>query len=311
MAHSITLQNDFWQVGILPETGASIAFGRVKRGAWLDVLRPTDPVNYNNSSSCSSFIMMPWCNRIRDGVLVFEGQRHQLRTTKDDGTARHGDVRSRKWTIVRASRTMIVMEFDSRRAENVNFPFAFSAVAEYELEGHDFVWRLSLTNQDTRRFPAGFGHHPYFVRMPAEPRQWAETPVLQVDCSEEFPLTDAMATGAPQTISPLVDFRQEKRVADAQLNHLVTGRSNQPEVALLRYPDAGVEIEMQADAIFRHIVLYTLDEQPFVAVEPMTNANDGFNLLEQGIEGTGVFVLDPGETISGEVRLSFSAVEEV
>jgi aldose 1-epimerase len=311
MAHSITLQNDFWQVGILPETGASIAFGRVKRGAWLDVLRPTDSVDYGNSSNCSSFIMLPWCNRIRDGVLVFEDERYQLRTTKDDGTARHGDVRSRAWTIMRASRTAIMMEFDSRKAEKVNFPFAFSATAEYALEGHDFVWRLSMTNEDHQRFPAGFGHHPYFVRMPAQPRQWGETPVLQVDCSEEFPLTDAMATGASQPVSPIVDFRKEKLVGDAQLNHLVTGRSNQPEVAYLRYPDAGVEIEMQADAIFRHIVLYTLEEQPFVAVEPMTNANDGFNLYAKDIAGSGVFVLEPGETVRGEVRLSFSAVEEV
>jgi aldose 1-epimerase len=311
MAHSITLQNDFWQVGILPETGASIAFGRVKRGAWLDVLRPTEPVDYNNSSNCSSFIMMPWCNRIRDGVLVFEDERYQLRTSKDDGTARHGDVRSRKWTIVRASRTAIMMEFDSRRAENVNFPFAFTAVAEYALEGHDFLWRLSMTNQDTRRFPAGFGHHPYFVRTPDQPRQWAESPLLHIDCAEEFPLTDAMATGAPQPISPDVDFRHERLVGDAQLNHLLTGRSNQPEVARLRYPQAGVEIEMQADGVFKHIVLYTLEDRPFVAVEPMTNANDGFNLLAQGIEGSGVFVLEPGETVRGEVRLNFSAVEEV
>jgi aldose 1-epimerase len=58
-------------------------------------------------------------------------------------------------------------------------------------------------------------------------------------------------------------------------------------------------------------VLYTLEDRPFVAVEPMTNANDGFNLLAQGIEGSGVFVLEPGETVRGEVRLNFSAVEEV
>ena len=37
----ITLQNNHWQVGILPETGASIAFGHIKHhNTWVDVMRP-------------------------------------------------------------------------------------------------------------------------------------------------------------------------------------------------------------------------------------------------------------------------------
>src|SRR5215207_6991682 len=96
----ITLENEVWQVGILPETGASIAFGRVKQGSsWIDLMRPTPESDYNNSSKTSSFIMLPWCNRIREGKLRFQGQEYQLKTTPDDGTARHGDVRNRQWQV--------------------------------------------------------------------------------------------------------------------------------------------------------------------------------------------------------------------
>jgi aldose 1-epimerase len=64
-----TLQNAFWNVGILSETGASIAYARVKRHEeWIDVLRPTAEADYGRSSNCSSFIMLPWCNRIKDGI---------------------------------------------------------------------------------------------------------------------------------------------------------------------------------------------------------------------------------------------------
>jgi hypothetical protein len=31
--------------------------------------------------------------------------------------------------------------------------------------------------------------------------------------------------------------------------------------------------------------------------------NDGFNLLERGIQGTGVRVLAPGQTLAGAIRL--------
>ena len=81
-----TLENDHWQVGILPETGASVAFGRVKKdGAWVDVMRPTDPVDYDNSSNCASFVLFPWSNRIRDGLLRFRGKDYPLEVNSGDG----------------------------------------------------------------------------------------------------------------------------------------------------------------------------------------------------------------------------------
>jgi len=36
----------------------------------------------------------------------------------------------------------------------------------------------------------------------------------------------------------------------------------------------------------------------------MTNASNGFALDEAGIPGSGVFVLDPGETRSGTCRIT-------
>ena len=55
------IENEYWQIGILPETGSSTAFGRVRRGeSWLDVMRPTAASDYGNSSNCASFIMLPW-----------------------------------------------------------------------------------------------------------------------------------------------------------------------------------------------------------------------------------------------------------
>jgi len=131
----ITLQNKHWQFGILPETGASIAFGRIRHDdIWVDVMRPTTESDWGNSSNCSSFIMLPWCNRIKDGVLRFEDKTYQLQTTKDDGTARHGDVRKRDWTVDLIDANHISMSLNSRDFPDMNWSFAFSAHAEYGLD---------------------------------------------------------------------------------------------------------------------------------------------------------------------------------
>jgi aldose 1-epimerase len=43
--------------------------------------------------------------------------------------------------------------------------------------------------------------------------------------------------------------------------------------------------------------------QDHLCIEPVSHVNDGFNLLERGVEGTGVRVLAPGETLGAAIRL--------
>jgi aldose 1-epimerase len=291
-----TLSNEFWQVGILPTVGASIAFGRVRQnGGWQDVLRPTAEQDYGNSSKASSFIMLPWCNRIRDGVLRFEGAEYQLETAPEDGTARHGDVRKRAWTINTLTATSIQLSFKSSDYEDINWPFRFSARAEYTLDGQDFVWKLWLKNEDSRRMPGGFGHHPYFVRR-------ENMPLVEIPCASMFELVNYMAVAAPVPVPPALDFRTADELHGEGYNHLLTHRDgNKP--ARLIYPDWNLTLELYADPIFPHLLIYTPPGDPSVAVEPMTNASDGFNLYANGIAGSGVFVLAPGEEIGSEVRL--------
>ena len=78
--------------------------------------------------------------------------------------------------------------------------------------------------------------------------------------------------------------------------------------ARIVYPAQQVEISIHANPIFEHYIVYSPPEQPFFAVEPVTNANDGFNLFEQGIAGSGVFVLEPGEEKEGVIRLRKESV---
>jgi aldose 1-epimerase len=42
-------------------------------------------------------------------------------------------------------------------------------------------------------------------------------------------------------------------------------------------------------------------------LEPVTNANDGFNLMEKGIPGHSVFVLEPGEERSATFTFQVQA----
>jgi aldose 1-epimerase len=56
--------------------------------------------------------------------------------------------------------------------------------------------------------------------------------------------------------------------------------------------------------LFGHLVVYVPPGQDFFCVEPVSHVNDGFNLLDRGVAGTGVRILEPGERLAGVVRLS-------
>mgnify|MGYP000497978534 CR=1 FL=1 len=291
-----TLQNKHWQVGILPETGASTAFARIRySGAWVDVMRPTDEADYDNPSNCSNFLMLPWANRIRDGIFRYQGESWQL-ATASDGNARHGDVRNRPWQIIEQNETQLKLNINSREFDDFNFPFAVSAIVDYRLEDEDFVWEVTLTNQDEQDFPAGFGFHPYFQRM-------SDTmPMLEVPCDKYFVLHDAMPDAAPVDILPELDFRDLRPIPDdVTFDHLLANRDISKPTRLV-YEAWGTEIQMTVDDIFKHVILYSAPDGT-IAVEPQSNANDGFNLRENGIDDAGVFVVKAGESITAAIRL--------
>lgn len=294
------LENRTWQFGILPQTGASIAFGRIRRGdGWQDLLRPTAEQDYDQDLETASYLLVPWCNRLKDARFQFNHTLYQLMPNFGDGTAIHGTARSYPWRVETADRERISMSFLSSDHTGVNFPFRFSSRVEYRLEGADLVARLSVRNEDHRPMPAGIGHHPYFLRAPGGLENEVQ---IEIPCDEQFLLEKNLPSGQPVPLTAELDFRTLRPPGDKLIDDVFTGRRDGQPVRLV-YPDWGLTISMHADLIFQHVVLYAPPGRHFIALEPVSNVNDGFNLYERGISGTGVFVLEPGAEKSGTVRL--------
>ncbi len=295
------LESECWQVGILPETGASVAYGRVRCGeTWRDVLRPTAESDYDTVSLCSSFLMLPWANRIVAAHFRFRGHDYALKPTTAEGMAMHGVTRGLAWQVAKVSPTRIVMTFDSADYQDLNFPFQFSARAEFSVEGCDFNAAVTLTNADKQAFPAGFGHHPYFVRDAANAVQ------IEIPCDQRFELEKLVAVAPPTALTPETDFRQLRLLGTRYYEELYTSRQSQMLAARVVYPDTA--ISLLADPMFEQVMFFAPEGKPFFAVEPQSNANDGFNLYERGVAGSGVFVLEPGESKSGTISFQVEGV---
>jgi aldose 1-epimerase len=302
-SHALSLKelnNDYWEVGILPSTGGSIAYCRIrKNGAWRDLLRPTPIAYQSRSSTCSSFVLVPWSNRLRDARFKFKDQTYQLIANHADGKAIHGVGRDHPWQVRLHQKDVILLTFDTKTcAESVNFPFSFVSTQKYMLAANRFSITVSVTNTDTRTFPVGVGHHPYFVRFFGADHDAVH---VRIPCQKMFVLHDQLPNAAPVPVSQNVDFQALRELPETGLDDCFTARVPDAPIQI-RYPLSGTAIDIHLDTVFSCVILYTPPEDiRHFALEPVTNANDGFNLYADGIPYSGVVELHPAEVFEGTI----------
>lgn len=297
-----TLESATWKLTVAPETGASIADLSVRVGNdWLPLLRetPADAIEAKNPSKFASFILAPFSNRIRDARFTFEGRTYNLRPTTSDGGTQHGDVRGRPWRVTRADASTLEATLDSRDFPDFNFPFPLTALVRYEVDEAVLRIHLVLTNVGDEAMPAGFGVHPYFNRLlgDSEELQLSFRAAGIYETDETFIPTEGI-----KPIPAERDFGRARAFGTQDFNHAYGGWDGR---AQLVWPGSGVALTLACDPVFSHLVLFTAPDGT-LGLEPVTNATDGFNLLERGVEGTGVKVLKPGETLAGMVTLTLA-----
>jgi aldose 1-epimerase len=305
----LTLANDTWRVEVTPAHGATLACGQIRRdGEWLDVLRPTPLESRAVAPDTASYPLIPWSNRIRDGLLTWRGTTHRLRPWPGTTTPMHGTAFEFPWEVDTSGPDRAALVFDSRPFSGVNFPWDFTATIEYRLEGTRLMVSTTVTNVDDETFPVGFGHHPYFVRRPlVNGMGRGPEAELLVACSSAYPLEDALATGPAELVDARVDFRARRALGKAFVDDCLTCRMPGP-VATVLYPDV-VKLIMEADEIFSHVVVYIPVGQEFFAVEPVTHANDALTLHAKGIPDLGVRELDPGQTVNGTFSIAATVID--
>ena len=288
----ITLENNYWNVVLAPSAGASVANCFIKhQNAWQPLMRETakEVIQKGNPSNYSSFTMAPFSNRLKEARFSFEGKDYQLRANAD-GNTQHGDVRSRAWEVMATDKTMLEARINSKDFPEFNFPFPFVLVVLYILEDDTFATHLRLTNTGSSAMPAGFGIHPYFNRFIGEEVK------LQFSAQDYYVTENLLPTGERKSVKDELDFSKPRVVAKQEINHVFRNFEN----LHLHYPEFSLFFD--CDPVFEHLVVYTPPDGS-LAVEPVTNAADGFNLLAKGIEGTGVKVLQVGEVLEGSIRL--------
>ena len=263
--------------------GSIMAF----RDRGSDLMRPWDGVS-EDPRSFASFPLVPFSGRVDHARFRFGGKTYDLAANfPPEPHAIHGDGWTSPWEMVATTATSAELELVHDGPGDV---LRYRATQIFWLYPDRLEIAVSLTNRGPEPMPFGLGHHPYFgdrdqARLSAE--------VGGVWLPDDL--------NVPKQLEPvpvLWGFRLRRPVDELVLDHNFQAWDGR---ALIEWPEAGRALEITADELYRHLVVYVPPGQLFFCVEPVSMIGDGFNLLSDGVEGTGVRVLAPGESMRGSM----------
>lgn len=299
---TLTLENDVANVTFAPNRGFNIlSFNVLVNCKSFPIMPITEKIDLSESS----YVLVPYSNRIEDGRFCFNGNMHQLlsRHSYINAHAMHGDLFHRPLPLIKQTENEIVCLYDSRHVTDSNWPWAYTAEVTYRLDGRTLSATLKLTNESSEPMPAGLGWHPYFSRHLTRE---GEPVILQFNVDAVYPdrNDNRMPSGAAEPIPDFMNFATPSPLLPEQfIDHCFTGYDGHGSIA---WPESGVTAQFSCKNT-THLVIYNPDE-PYFAIEPVTNANNGINLYNNGDETTGIVVLQPAETLTAAFDLIVTVI---
>lgn len=307
--------NNVFQFQVTPPGGSRAAQP-------VDVLLPPSGPDGLGASgySAGNPILFPFPNRVRGGKYTFEGREHQLALNEAArGNHIHGLVSKLPWTVEDSGadpqagaweRAAIALGDEPEQATQYPFPCRLSVTTR--LQEGVLIQEISVLNRGAGRLPMGFGTHPWFpAALSGGQREATE---VRVPGNRYWRLENLVPTGETVPVEAdgaKFDLRQWHALDGDSYDDVFTAVARRPDgwsEAGIRYPDAGLQLLVEASPEFREWVIFAPTERPVVCLEPYTGTTNAVNLQGQGVDA-GLVVLEPGATWSGTIRTSLRPVD--
>lgn len=283
----ITISDGDTSLTLAPSIGGSITryWSENRRGETFEWMRPASDQDLADGElrGMSSFPLVPFSNRIREGRFTFQGRDVALPLNfLPERHAIHGQGWKLPWTVTEQSANALTIAYDEEAGP---WPYPYHGEQSFRLNGDVLEQTISVRNTGDQDMPLGLGVHPYFIRTP---RATVTAAVSQMWAADEETMPREL--GAP----PPPKQPGEGIVADAvAIDNLYVGWQHQARVA---WPEWNASLVIRAGSPLDNLVIFTPPGEDFFCVEPVTNIIDAFNFANAGRTDTGMITLAPGQT---------------
>lgn len=289
---SVKLSAGNLRLELSPSIGGSISAFEWNDGqASRPILRKCNSP-LQNVLDASSFPLVPYVNRIRDGRFTFRGREVRLAPNMaGDPSPLHGQGWLNAWDVVESSATSAVLGFRHAAAE---WPWEYEARQEFSLDAGGLSLRLTCRNVSAEPMPCGLGQHPYYP--------CGGNTVIDTEVTHAWTIDDKVL---PVDKVP-ADGRYDLRERAVCGQHLDNGWGGWNGSARMTDPDWPYDLEMSSLEA-RFFQLYSPPDGGIFVAEPVTHANTALNAPEEQWPELGMRVLEPGEAMSLDMRIEVSA----
>jgi aldose 1-epimerase len=237
-------------------------------------------------------VLVPWPNRIPDGIWNLDGVAQQLDLTEPDKhNAIHGLLRHMPYSVI--ERTDGAVTLGATVFPQHGYPVLLETSVRHELTDDGMTVTHRITNESDQPAPVAIGTHPFF--------QIGDVPTdeltLTVHAGTRFPVDERLNVSAEIAVDGDYDLRDGRKVADLNLDDAFGDVKPDNQVtAVLTAPD-GRSVALWQDENFPYVQIFTTRKFPrgtglvtAIAMEPMTAPANAFNT------GQSLKWLNPGET---------------
>ena len=286
---AIALACDRLRLELVPGIGGSVANFRLDD---IDLFRPLSDADRSagNVLGVAMFPMLPYANRIAANNFQFAGKPYVFHANNPPEAFNvHGTGWRRPWTVTQRNATEAVLELEVAEPDE---PYAYLATQHFVLTSNGLAVTLRLKNAGDVTMPFGFGLHPWLPRDPDATVQFG---------AHSFYLEEPEGiSGDRISLPPELDFRTARGLPRGWRNNDYGGWEGS---ARLTFRTRAVELRLQADPVYRHLMVYADPTKPYFCIEPQTHASGAFNRPEGFTDSAeGVIILAPGESAEGTVH---------
>lgn len=230
-----------------------------------------------------SYPLVPWSNRIPDGIVATRDGTFTVPVNwPDDHSAIHGLGADVAWDVVAADERSADL-----RARLVAGRYDVTATQSFELRAGHLDHTLAVTNEADTTVPVGLGFHPWFVAGP-----------VMVPAEAYWPGATPLPEGPPLPMTPEFDVRVPRRLAP--MDRCYTRLTD--NVATIG------DLTLSWSGPIAHVVVYS-GVAGWVCIEPVTMANDGFNMWAAGFGDATVRLLALGDSLQVKMRYSWGSAD--
>ena len=260
---TLTIATDAARVVLRPDLGAALARYDLTDGR--EVMKGARDPAATPLGRAGTFPLVPWCNRLSDGITVAGEKRPLAANLPDQSCPIHGSGFQQVWTVAEQASDRVRLTLDCAVPE----PFVYAAEITYRLEGAALHIGLAVSNRAEQTLPYGLGHHPWW------PRSRATRITAALDSVEETDKRQLPLGLVPIEMHPEWDFRHGAPLPETLIDHCLGGWDG---IVRMAWPERGLAVEMVTCPALKWCQIFSPGpDADFFACEPVSHRIDAPN----------------------------------